>query len=62
MTLLGLPVLTALFVFGGFIIAAVASLVFALKFKPTSDRWLTAEDLFRRQSAPNQPKEAAQRR
>ena len=62
MTLLGLPVLTALFVFGGFLIAAVASLVFALRFKPTSDRWLTVEDLFRRQPAADHQKEAAQRR
>jgi hypothetical protein len=62
MTLLGLPVLTALFVFGGFLVAVVASIVFAVMFKPVSDRWMTVEDLFRRRSAPIQPKETAQRR
>lgn len=44
----GLPALTALFVFGGFLIAAVLSIVFALRFSADDERWTTIEDLFTR--------------
>jgi hypothetical protein len=46
-TLFGLPALTALFVFGGFFVAVIACGLFARFFNPTTDRWLTLDDLFR---------------
>ena len=62
MTLFGLPALTALFVFGGFCIAVVACVLFALFFNPTTDRWLTIDDLFRRGKAPESSDAPALRR
>jgi hypothetical protein len=42
----GLPWTTALFVFGGFLVAVAACIGFAVFFKPTTDRWRTVDDLF----------------
>lgn len=49
----GLPVLTAVFVFGGFGVAVVLSVVFALRFSADSEEWATLDQLggrFRRRS------------
>ncbi len=44
----GLPTLTALFVVGGFLLAVVLSVVFALTFSADTEDWATLEDVFRR--------------
>lgn len=46
----GLPALTALFVFGGFLLAVVLSIVFALRFSADDEQWTTLDDLFTRRS------------
>lgn len=44
----GLPLVTALFVFGGFLAAVVLSIVFALRFSADDEEWSTLDDLFAR--------------
>jgi hypothetical protein len=44
----GLPAVTALFVIGGFVLAVVLSIVFALRFSADREEWTTLDDLFRR--------------
>lgn len=44
----GLPLLTALFVVGGFVAAVVLSVLFALRFSADDEEWATLDDLFRR--------------
>lgn len=44
----GLPALTALFVFGGFLLAVVLSIVFAMRFQADDEEWGTIDNLFRR--------------
>lgn len=46
----GLPALTALFVFGGFLLAVALSIVFALRFSADDESWATLDDLFTRRS------------
>lgn len=46
----GLPTVTALFVFGGFLLAVVLSIVFAMRFSADSEEWVTLDDLFHRRS------------
>jgi hypothetical protein len=46
----GLPALTALFVFGGFLIAVVLSIVFAVRFSADDEEWATVDDVFTRRS------------
>lgn len=46
----GLPALTALFVFGGFVLAVLLSIVFALRFSADDEQWATLDDLFTRRS------------
>lgn len=46
----GLPVMTALFVVGGFVLAVAMCLVFALRFSADDESWTTIDDLFRRDS------------
>jgi hypothetical protein len=46
----GLPATTALFVVGGFVLAVVLSLVFALRFSADDESWTTIDDLFGRRS------------
>ncbi|SHK33311.1 hypothetical protein SAMN05443637_10556 [Pseudonocardia thermophila] len=46
----GLPFTTALFVVGGFVVAAILCLIFALRFSADDESWMTIEDLFRRRS------------
>jgi hypothetical protein len=44
----GLPAVTALFVIGGFVLAVVLSVVFALRFSADDEEWTTLDDVFRR--------------
>lgn len=48
--MLGLPAMTALFVVGGFVLAAVLCVVFAMRFSADDESWTTIDDLFRRRS------------
>lgn len=42
----GLPFVTSLFVFGGFLIPLALAVWFGLKFRSDTDEWWTADDLF----------------
>lgn len=44
--MLGLPPVTALFVFGGFVLAVILSVVFGLRFSDDSEEWSTLDDVF----------------
>lgn len=46
----GLPAVTALFLFGGFLLAALLSLGFALRFSADTEDWATLDDFLRRRS------------
>ena len=46
----GLPAMTALFVIGGFALAVVLCVVFAMRFSADDESWMTIDDLFRRRS------------
>jgi hypothetical protein len=46
----GLPATTALFVIGGFVLAAAMCIVFAMRFSADDESWTTIDDLFRRRS------------
>lgn len=61
MTFFGLPALTALFVFGGFSLALIACILFAMLFDASSDRWLTIDDLFRKRRSTKESEATALR-
>lgn len=42
----GLPLVTTLFVFGGFLVPLALAVWFGIRFRAETDEWWTADDLF----------------